>query len=759
MKKILALALALLMLASCGCGLVPSVEDDVDPSDIADNGELVNLAASQSEEVRVIPFDRAYVRSGTYADKNWKVINQELGLDTNTEEVLALKNNGTPPGNNTREILLSFDLTKIAELEYAHVYLTLSFTKTTEGQTYNAYKLDPDSWDGDKVTYNTRPAFTNKIASNIVADNLVSADLTDAVNAALAAGEKVLSVGIAGAERTTGDSAVNPKTTYLVATTGDQVNNFVYNLVEDETENKAIWDYAQGLVNDWLDRYLELKAEDTYTADLIVSDEDEFSKIVYSGNSGFGNWSLANVNKPHATRTYEALDDLGDYTDYDKVYPMDIYGGWMDPSMQQEATGFFYSKKLGGRWYIIDPLGFPCYIRTISGPSINYLGSQNQKNAALKKYGSTEKFNLATVRWLKDQLGFNSGRTMYTEIESPLVVQTGLGIMSGYGSKLGTNKGGGGSTTFTENNTMNVFEPGFVEFAENKCQTTDMKNVDNPWMLGYTTDNELPMDVNMLINYLSIDPGKEINYYSYAAAWSWLMTMTGEENPSSADIDDELLELFRGFVYDRYFSVVREAFDKSHPNHMLLGCRFLTKVKDAPWVLRFAALYLDCVTINWYGQWTPDANDIYEISRNMDLPMMVTEFYTKALENDGSFDDPNDPLKNTRGAGWIVRTQQDRGDFYENFTLRLLESKHFVGWQWHQYLDDDDSPEVIYKNGVDGEWRDQSNIDANKGIVNNWHEPYEELCASMAQINLNVYRLAQHFDAKYAARAAAQKDE
>ena len=160
------------------------------------------------------------------------------------------------------------------------------------------------------------------------------------------------------------------------------------------------------------------------------------------------------------------------------------------------------------------------------------------------------------------------------------------------------------------------------------------------------------------------------------------------------------------------------------------------------------------MTINWYGQWTPDANSLYQIAQNVNLPIMITEFYTKAMENDGSFDDPSDPLKNTRGAGWIVRTQQDRGDFYQNFTLRLIECKNVVGWHWHQYLDDDDSPEVIYKGGAPDatgkNWKDQSNIDANKGVVNNWHEPYEELCASMAEINLNAYRLAQHFDGKYA---------
>jgi hypothetical protein len=296
---------------------------------------------------------------------------------------------------------------------------------------------------------------------------------------------------------------------------------------------------------------------------------------------------------------------------------------------------------------------------------------------------------------------------------------------------------------------MPVFDPGFVTFAQEKALEAKADR-DNPWVIGYTTDNELPMDSNMLTNYLTIDPTKAINHYSYAAAWTWLINMTGKPDPTQADINDEMMELFMSFVWDRYYNVVTTAFRKYDPNHMIMGTRFLTKVKDHAWVLRFASQYLDLMTINWYGQWTPNENDLYKLCQNVDLPMMVTEFYTKALENDGSFDDPSDPLANTRGAGWVVRTQQDRGDFYQNFTLRLIECKSMIGWHWHQYLDDDDSPEVIYKNGKDGEWRDQSNIDANKGVVNNWHEPYEELCDAMAEINLNVYRLAQHFDAKYA---------
>ncbi len=759
MKKLLSLMLAVLMLVACGCA-APAEEasEDAYVAEIADGADLIHLANAEKKEVRASASDYAYVRSGKYGDMTWREINAMLGIDTNNAEPLGLKNNGKSAGDNTREILLEFDLTDIKSFAFKNVFWYPSWSSSPDDDYgVDVYLLDPDDWDGDTVTYNSKPANIKKIAGNAKAGGMNVVNLTDAVIDLLAAGDNKLSILVVGSEYTTGNYALNPKTTSLVATTADSVNSYVYQLVEDEAENKAIWDYAQKLFNEWFDRYLEIRKNPVNPdAKLIQSDKDEFNKIVYSAGTGFGNWtSIDKINKPYETRTYEALDDLGKYTDYEAQgeIEQDVYGGWMNPEMRQEATGFFYSKKIDGRWWFIDPLGYPCIVRTISGPNINYLGSPNQQKAALEKYGTKEKWEIATIRWLKDEVGFNAGRQV-SKVENPLIMERSFGgVASGYGSKLGTNKGGGGSTTFYENNTMNVFDPGFVDFADEKAQSL-AANADNFMITGYTSDNELPMDVNMFTNYLSLDCSKEINHYSYAAAWTFLINMSGEENPSAKAIDDEMKELFRGFVYDRYFNVVNTAFRKYDPNHMYLGCRFLTGVKDAPWILRFASLYLDAMTINWYGQWTPNEQDIYEIAQNADLPLEVTEFYTKAFENDGSFDDPNDPLKNTRGAGWVVRTQQDRGDFYENFTLRLIESGVFVSWQWHQYLDDDDSPEVIYEGGKPDatgiNWRDQSNIDANKGIVNNWHEPYEELCESMAQINFNCYRLAMHFDAKYA---------
>jgi hypothetical protein len=46
-------------------------------------------------------------------------------------------------------------------------------------------------------------------------------------------------------------------------------------------------------------------------------------------------------------------------------------------------------------------------------------------------------------------------------------------------------------------------------------------------------------------------------------------------------------------------------------------------------------------------------------------------------------------LANITGAGWTVRTQKDRGRFYQNYTLGLLKQPGCVGWHWFKYMDND----------------------------------------------------------------------
>ena len=142
-----------------------------------------------------------------------------------------------------------------------------------------------------------------------------------------------------------------------------------------------------------------------------------------------------------------------------------------------------------------------------------------------------------------------------------------------------------------------------------------------------------------------------------------------------------------------------------------------------------AGRYMDVISVNHYQRWTPDMEEITNFGKWSGKPFMVTEFYTKGEDSD---------LPNTTGAGWNVHTQEERGLFYQNFCLQLLESKCCVGWHWFKYMDND--PEDLTT--------DESNRDSNKGMVKWNFEPYPALLAKMKQLNDRTFRLIQYFDGK-----------
>lgn len=662
----------------------------------------------------------AYVRGGEYADTP-----QRLADNT----FVDIKYSAAP--ETYREGLLKFDISALEQGSVTYTVFSGGYVNMESDRLFDIYRVSPD-WDAESVTYNTMPK------GELLAEGVSffagekSIELSSALEKALAEGESLFSIRIVphphvGAGQTRINFRENDKPFIMILAEKPSKHHFEM-LDEDADKNAEIWAWAQKMFDEWNARYKALPPVNE-NAKMIVADEKQYTKTNYAAQHS----TLYNEHKKlYRSRTFEAIDDLDKYVDGDFASAkLDVYGGIMIESLKAEATGFFRVAKINGRWWMIDPLGYP-YI-SIGLSHINYSlnGSQLQKENALKKYGTFENWAVETTKQVRDELNFNnsfSPRDEVRNVEDGLPYMAHMNVMSAYGASKGVRGHGNGSTVFIANNTMPVFDPDFEEFAFIHSKKS-VKDANDPKIIGYTTDNELPMELEILDHSLAVDHLKPENQYTYACAWTWLCNMLGTDDPSIDDVTDELRDLFRGFVYDRYFNVVSRALKAVDSNHINMGCRFLTKSIDSKWVYRFAAQYLDCMTINWYFAWEPQTEALYGIERNGDLPFMVTEFYSKAGDSG---------LGNTAGAGFYVATQKDRADFYENFTLKLLEGNNCIGWQLFHYMDNDPNSGTS----------DASSVNSNKGIYTSNYELYTDFADRLKIYNKNVYKLVNYFQNK-----------
>ena len=399
---------------------------------------------------------------------------------------------------------------------------------------------------------------------------------------------------------------------------------------------------------------------------------------------------------------------------------LDRFGGRSDRSAP--ATGFFYTTQVAGRWWMVDPLGHlylnSAIVDLLPGPS------DGSAKALKATFNSTAEWMRRTHQMLLDNgihgaggwLAVNLLRQSPLQATQPIAYSINLDVMAAYGRHRGGVYRVAGHQAYPQD-TIFIFDPEFPAFADKYLARIDAYR-DDPNLMGYFSDNEIPLYRKNLDGFLSLpdaDPG-----HIAAAAW---MKDHGAEHPTD-DLRTEFLE----FEADRYFQLVTAAILKHDPHHMYLGCRFTAQQLVEPTLFRSVGRFASAVSVNYYSDWQPSPATMTMWEKEAHKPFMITEFYVKG-EDSG--------LGNTTGAGWLVRTQADRGIFYQNFVLALLESGKCVGWDWFKYQDND----PLYTQA------DPSNLDSNKGIVDVNYRPYVPLLAAMQALNLRLYQVADFFAA------------
>jgi len=410
--------------------------------------------------------------------------------------------------------------------------------------------------------------------------------------------------------------------------------------------------------------------------------------------------------------------------------PVSVYGG--RSAAISPATGWFRTAREDGRWWLVDPAGrrfLSIGVNHVSYAADMIRGTDRSpyREAVSQKYGPPPEWADPTIKRLKGW-GFNTIGAWSDPITWRQ--QMPYTVILDFARQVKWQEG----QQFPD-----VFSPDFAQAARRTARRVCRPLADDPWLIGYFTDNELHWGpdwrtsdslfaeflkfpdpspgrravLNFLARrYLTIDQLNEdwgAQYESFAQIGR--LPQVGAHIPQ----DDE--DGFLLLVADRYFTLTQEAIRAADPNHLILGCRFAGAAPKP--VLEAMKDHVDVVSLNHYDVHPPRAA-LRDIHRLTGCPVILTEFSYRGRDSG---------LPNTRGAGVVVDTQQDRAESFARYVQELIALPMVVGYHWFEHADEP------AEGRFDGE-------DSNYGLVNLQDEPYPALVETMSRINDSAYQLA-----------------
>lgn len=440
----------------------------------------------------------------------------------------------------------------------------------------------------------------------------------------------------------------------------------------------------------------------------------------------------------------------------------DRFGGWTK-GPQLEATGWFRTEKVNGKWWLVDPdghlffsLGMDC-VRTGDStfiekredwfewlpseesefkPALGYFSGAHSMADVIGGKGKTINFYIVNLIrkygtvWQKKFLevscarlkawGFNtignwSQDDVLTSRALPFVAGTGV---AGSFRRI---EGGGGYWA----KMPDVFDPNYALAADKSIERIANKFASDNLCIGYFVDNELAWDAvergtlasppdqpcrvemvrRLKEKYGSLD-ALNTAWGTSAPSWDDLRVPDSPNPACQDDLNDWVYTFAR-----RYFDIIRGALKKYAPNQLYLGCRFAW---SHPQAIKAAADVADVVSFNIYSRqvncsdWTGE--------KDLGKPVIIGEFHFGALDR-GMFHEGLVPTAD----------QKERAASFINYVRAVVDCPAFVGCHWFQYVD-----EPITGRIYDGE-------NYNIGFVDVTDTPYPEMVEAAVKVSKEIY--------------------
>lgn len=437
-----------------------------------------------------------------------------------------------------------------------------------------------------------------------------------------------------------------------------------------------------------------------------------------------------------SSKQAKVLDKISNFSPNAKaVSDLNRYGSSL--YLKMDSTGFYHTAKINDRWMMVDPDGYACVdvsvtsAYNLSGGALNDSEAQTLYDR-LRELGFTGIGNFTneaqTINY--NAKAQNAGKQFsYTRAMNFYLTYKGQ-RRNYYPSSPTTSQLGNSGLDH-----IFVLDPAFITFCvSHAASMANYKNERN--LLGYFTDNEINFNQDQLYNILK--DISDVNDPSYKAALAYATSRgkTKEQILAAGKPGwsaDPLYRDFAALLAERYYKITDSVMNIYDPNHLNLGSRLHGRPRAIEGVVKASAKYCDAVSANFYDNYCPndELTSATKWESWIDKPVLIGEFYSKGLDaKTAGYVDDIEP-----GAGWIVKTQKDRGVWFQNTFIEFIKSKNVVGWHYFKYRD----------GSSDGSNKGLYAFRAGNGSLTNAQLEYTELTDAVAKINKQRYNILEHF--------------
>lgn len=378
---------------------------------------------------------------------------------------------------------------------------------------------------------------------------------------------------------------------------------------------------------------------------------------------------------------------------------LDEYGGW--PEIWGRKTGFFGLEKIRDRWWFVTPAGSAFLSKGVEVVALEPGENPIERRRRLSGWG----LNTLGPQCPEDLRGEGMAYTVLLNLSKPTM-------------EAGANVGG---RSFPE-----VFDPRFERIAGEIASNVCSLHADNPWLLGYFTDDALewradgPGDLADAFFALPGDaPGKRALVAEIRRLYDDKLEGFNRAWGLSLESFDQLLEMrelkpgarFQGYavsrdraalmslIAGRYFAVASEAIRSHDPHHLVLGCRFARP--PGAEVLAAMGNRMDVVSIAGGPALTPEV--MTQMCSDSGLPLLVAPLGATTPGSDqpgpgagsqGGADGTGAPA----GAGGgragektssnVEAEAEAEATAYQSRIQELAKQAFVVGYSWPGHFDD-----------------------------------------------------------------------